>query len=109
MRGQTARVMLVIPFIIGITLLSSFMEEKSLHNLPPSVPSIEEPVAANTKAEEDKISGILPELEQILEDKEQVDGYTVEVYREYEVYRNKNGDVLKSVPTENLSFLRYKE
>ncbi|PLS18017.1 hypothetical protein CVD28_10070 [Bacillus sp. M6-12] len=50
----------------------------------------------------------MPSLENILDNSEQVDGYLVETYQEYEVYRNKNGMITKTVPTGNFSSLRYK-
>lgn len=46
-------------------------------------------------------------LEKVLEDKSVVDGYMVETYREYEIYKNKNGEVIKKVPTSNFDYVRY--
>ncbi len=46
-------------------------------------------------------------LEMILEEKT-VDGdYIIEEYREYEVYRDQDGEVIKSLPTSNVDYLRY--
>jgi hypothetical protein len=33
--------------------------------------------------------------------------YRVETYREFEVYKNNKGEVVKTVPTENYNYLRY--
>ncbi len=53
---------------------------------------------------------IIPaELEYILESKEEVDGYVVETYREHEIYKDATGNVIKSVPTSNYEYLKYKQ
>lgn len=54
---------------------------------------------------------ILPEFEYLHEndkDKE-VDGYIIETYREYEVYRSADGKIIKQVPTSNFEYIRYKK
>ena len=43
----------------------------------------------------------------VLESKTKKDGYIVETYREYEFYRDKNGQVIKKIPTSNENTLRY--
>ena len=46
-------------------------------------------------------------VEMMLEEK-MVDGdYVIEEYREYEVYRDVDGNIMKSVPTSNFDYLRY--
>lgn len=47
------------------------------------------------------------ELEEKLVHREEVDGYTVETYREYEIYKDQKGRVTKSVPTSNYDYIRY--
>ncbi|HWO95357.1 MAG TPA: hypothetical protein VNM45_03250 [Bacillus sp. (in: firmicutes)] len=47
------------------------------------------------------------ELEVKLVNREEVDGYTVETYREYEIYRDKEGKVKESIPTSNYEYIRY--
>jgi hypothetical protein len=49
----------------------------------------------------------LPVLEEKLEKTTHVDGYTVETYQEFEVYRDKNGNVTKRVPTSKTETLKY--
>ncbi|MGD6817427.1 hypothetical protein [Metabacillus sp. 84] len=34
--------------------------------------------------------------------------YKVETYREYEVYTDSNGEIIKEVPTSNFNYLRYR-
>ncbi|WP_078411522.1 hypothetical protein [Priestia abyssalis] len=48
------------------------------------------------------------ELEEKLVEQEEVDGYIVETYREYEIYKDKEGNVTKSVPTSNYDYIRYR-
>lgn len=49
----------------------------------------------------------IPDIEEKLENRESVDGYIIETYREYEVYKDKNGEVIKSVPTTKMDTLKY--
>lgn len=52
-------------------------------------------------------SSDIPVLEEKLEKTEKVDGYIVETYQEYEVYKDKDGNVLKSEPTGKIDTLQY--
>ncbi|MBT2725116.1 MULTISPECIES: hypothetical protein [unclassified Bacillus (in: firmicutes)] len=52
-------------------------------------------------------SNDIPVLEEKLEKIEKVDGYIVETYQEYEVYKDKDGNVLKSEPTGKTDTLQY--
>lgn len=54
---------------------------------------------------------ILPELEYIHEESEdeEVDGYIVETYREYEIYKDQEGNIIKQVPTSNYDYIRYRK
>lgn len=49
----------------------------------------------------------IPVLEDKLEKTEHVEGYTVETYQEFEVYRDKDGNVTKKVPTSKTEILKY--
>lgn len=48
-----------------------------------------------------------PTIKEKLEKKEKVDGYIVEIFREYEIYKDKDGNVVKSVPTSKTDMLKY--
>ena len=52
-------------------------------------------------------SSDIPVLEEKLEKIEKVDGYIVETYQEYEVYKDKDGNVIKSEPTGKIDTLQY--
>jgi hypothetical protein len=52
-------------------------------------------------------SSDIPVLEEKLEKVERVDGYIVETYQEYEVYKDKDGNVIKSEPTGKIETLQY--
>jgi hypothetical protein len=60
---------------------------------------------------EELLETIVPELEYIHEEDkdEEVDGYIVETYREYEIYRDQDGNIVKQIPTSNYDFIRYKK
>lgn len=51
----------------------------------------------------------MPTLEYLFEQQEEVDGYVVETYREYEIYYDKKGNQIKKVPTSHFDFIRYKK
>ncbi len=57
--------------------------------------------------ENEEIAALNYSLEMVLENKTKKDGYIVETYREYEFYRDGNGQVIKKVPTSNENTLRY--
>lgn len=63
--------------------------------------------ATNEQSSEDdnQIYSLETKLVDVVED----EGYTVEVYREYEVYKDEEGNTIESVPTDNYQYLRYKE
>ncbi|WP_025845404.1 hypothetical protein [Paenibacillus ehimensis] len=42
-----------------------------------------------------------------LADRYQDGSYLVEAYREYEIYKDRNGKTVKTVPTENFNYIRY--
>ncbi len=48
-----------------------------------------------------------PNTVEKLEKRTKENGYIVETYREYEVYKDSNGNVIKSVPTSKTDTLRY--
>jgi hypothetical protein len=50
-----------------------------------------------------------PSLEFFFEEANEVDGYIVEEYREYEIYKDANGNVIKEQPTSNVEYIRYKQ
>ncbi|SEH63100.1 hypothetical protein SAMN05192559_102378 [Halobacillus karajensis] len=49
------------------------------------------------------------ELELVQEGTKMVDGAKVEAYREYEIYKNSDGKVIKKVPTDHYQYLKYKD
>ncbi|MFY4774502.1 hypothetical protein [Metabacillus sp. RGM 3146] len=48
-------------------------------------------------------------LDERLVNTSEADGYIVEKYQEFEVYKDSKGNVVKSVPTSNYNYLRYKK
>ncbi|WP_223590019.1 hypothetical protein [Neobacillus bataviensis] len=49
----------------------------------------------------------VPELVDKLEKTKKEDGYIIETYEEYEVYKDQNGKVIKSEPTGKTETLKY--
>ncbi|KAA9017041.1 hypothetical protein [Niallia endozanthoxylica] len=72
---------------------------------------LSEPVVSNDEEagsqESEEVEAQDFTLEMMLEEKSKVDGYIVETYREYEIYKNENGELIKKVPTSNFDYIRY--
>ncbi|WP_453990215.1 hypothetical protein [Bacillus nitroreducens] len=66
----------------------------------------DEEVEANSDAE-DPIEGLIPELEMEFVGTEVVNGNKVDIFREYEIYRNEANEVIKKVPTDYYEYLEY--
>jgi hypothetical protein len=94
--------------IIGYFDSAQFVEkEDAITSFP--VPT-EETASANASSDQDSQEPYQhPFLETKLVDVTEDDGYVVEVYREYEVYKDKEGNIIERKPTENYQYLRYKE
>lgn len=70
----------------------------------------EETASANAANDQEfEKSQQLPILESKLVEITEYDGFVVEVYREYEIYKDAEGKIIDSIPTENYQYLRYKE
>ena len=81
--------------------------EQAITSLP--IPT-EETASANASNDQgNQESKQTPLLESKLVNITEDDGYIVEVYREYEVYKDAEGNILERKPTENYQYLRYKE
>lgn len=48
-------------------------------------------------------------LEFILEEVKEEGNYIIEVYREYEIYKDENGNIIERIPTSNYNYLRYEQ
>lgn len=68
--------------------------------------SADQPASADLGVEEN-IESIVPVLELKLVKQEKVNGHLIETYREYEVYKDANGEVMKRNPTGHYEFLKY--
>ena len=72
--------------------------------------SIEENDDTNEKSlETEEVAALNYSLEMVLENRTEVDDDIVETYREYEIYKDDKGEVVKKVPTSNYDYLRYKK
>ncbi|WP_053363621.1 hypothetical protein [Bacillus sp. FJAT-27251] len=61
------------------------------------------------KSEEELNDEMLPQLEMFLVGREEVDGYMVETYREYEIIKDPEGKLIQKTATENYEYIRYKQ
>ncbi|MDQ0219625.1 hypothetical protein ELQ35_19030 [Peribacillus cavernae] len=69
---------------------------------------IESTIAEPKKQKDLSEENLKFQLDQRLIKQENVDGYHVETYREYEIYKDRKGDVKEVVPTSNYEYIRYK-
>ncbi|MGM0876280.1 MAG: hypothetical protein ACQEWV_16290 [Bacillota bacterium] len=93
--------------IIGYFDSALFAEKEDLISSFP-IPT-EGTASATISNENNEQSQQKPILETKLVDITEDDGYVVEVYREYEVYKDEEGNIIENKPTENYQYLRYKE
>jgi hypothetical protein len=94
--------------IIGYLDSPLFAEkEDAVTSLP--IPTEETASANASNDQSNQEAEQTPLLENKLVDITEDDGYIVEVYREYEIYKGDEGNILESKPTENYQYLRYKE
>lgn len=64
-------------------------------------PVIAQPMDQNVSAEHPEIK------EKLVKREKEEDGYIMETYREYEVYKDNAGNVVKTVPTDKEDTLKY--
>jgi hypothetical protein len=112
--------------IVGVLAVLGFVAyletpENNYHGFTPdlhvdSTPTIreeiekeieEESIEAYAHIEQESIPAV-SSVELELVDTYEEDGYMVEKYRKYELYRNDNGVIVKKEPTSNYEFLKYK-
>ncbi|PLT29610.1 hypothetical protein [Peribacillus deserti] len=91
----------------GLLAFAAFMETPGI--LQEKDTSSMQAVYGPSEDEETSKETEVPILESRLIHTEKEDGYIVETYQEYEVFKDKSGNEIKSVPTTKVEYLRYKE
>lgn len=109
--GTVGTAVFLIVFIGVLAFLESpqTLDKEDISASFPVVTSELETTVSDKTEEEKALLTQLPTLENKLVDSSVVDGYIVETYQEYEVYKDKKGDVLESIATENFDYIRYKQ
>lgn len=92
--------------ILAIIACIAYFESSEQEQLM-SIPALSNEDESVATSKEEKLN--LPILEKKLVDVTYMDGDRVEVYREYEVYKDENGKIIKSIPTSEYNYLRYKQ
>lgn len=82
-------------------------KEEAISRIPLPTDETESAAASNDQSSEESQQPTV--LESKLIDITEEDGYIVEVYREFEVVKDEEGNIIESTPTENYQYLRYKE
>ena len=88
-------------FLASIQLIMVEMENRMQE--PEAVP------AGSLKSEGQLSDFGIPSLEWYLVSRETEDDYIVETYREYEVYRDMEGEIIKKNSTDHYDYIRYKQ
>ncbi|REJ10451.1 hypothetical protein [Halobacillus trueperi] len=99
------------PFLLllGVIALIGYMESPQMlpedHFQSPVSTENNETEAVATQDKEEPFTTM--ELELVYEGTKVVGGAKVEAYREYEIYKDRDGNMIKEVPTENYNYLKY--
>ena len=119
MLSKSSSVLFSIIFIVFILGVVAYLDTAELQNndtssfltsVSANEDMIEETLGDVNQSKEDPLDSIIPNLEyRLVETSLTVDGYLLETYREYELYEDENGNILKSVPTANYEYIRYKQ
>lgn len=98
-------------FLVAVVLVIGYLESPVFSEKEDVVTSLPLPVDETTSAssQENEQLELTPEFENKFVEVTEEDGYIVEVYQEYEIYKDAEGNVLESVPTSNYQYLRYKQ
>ncbi|MDP4164252.1 MAG: hypothetical protein Q8898_14215 [Bacillota bacterium] len=98
----------ITPVLLLLTLgFSAYLESPDSFMNKAYVTSKSEPVMA--QMEKEPTPPQIPILEERLEKREKVGNYIFETYREYEISKDKSGNVIKAVPTSKTDFLKYRD
>ncbi|MBD8070425.1 hypothetical protein [Bacillus sp. PS06] len=110
--ASTIFTVLFLLFIFGMTayLETTFISDEDTSGILTNFSAADEvqETLSEEQSEEEEVTEILiPTLEDRLVNTELIDGYIVEEYREFEVYTDEEGNVVKTVPTANYNYIRY--
>jgi hypothetical protein len=100
MKTKTSLLGLILVLALGAYLDSPFSFLNIKYSYTADQPVMAQPVQVVEPAD-------IPEMVENLKKTEKVDGYIVETYEEYEVYKDKNGKITKKVPTGKTDTLQY--
>ncbi|MYL48094.1 hypothetical protein GLV98_01295 [Halobacillus litoralis] len=95
--------------LLGVFAWIGYMESPNMkpedHFQTPVSTEDRETEAVATQETEDLFTTM--ELELVHEGTKVVDGSKVEAYREYEIYKDRDGNIIKEVPTEHYNYIKY--
>ncbi|USK86950.1 hypothetical protein [Peribacillus asahii] len=105
---KTQEKLLILLNVILIIMAVSYLETKTNLATSENVP-LNVPVDGQVKTLVNDVNGNIYTLETKLVGQKKENGYLVEIYREYEIYKDNNGKIIKSIPTSHFEYLRYAE
>ncbi|SEA98350.1 hypothetical protein SAMN05421743_1123 [Thalassobacillus cyri] len=96
--------------VVAILLFASFLESPTMNTrggtFAPSE-NAEETSEVSGQSQENEATAYTS-LESVLVESKELDGYLVEAYQEIEIYKDKQGNIVKRVPTYNYDYIKYK-
>ncbi|MDQ0270558.1 hypothetical protein [Cytobacillus purgationiresistens] len=82
-------------------------EPDNMYSMIPVVNDLKDVEEVDQAADKDPLAGIIPTLELKLVDTQIESDQIIEKYRQYEVYRGKDNQVLESVALDHYEYLKY--
>jgi len=102
----------IVLFILVLLAVSSYFHHAFFFNdqrSPSNYLPVNQLIIEEDNEETEETEEYIPIYEYRLDKTEEHDGYIVETYREYEIYKNEKGKIVKTIPTENYNYIRYKK
>ncbi|MBO8170789.1 MAG: hypothetical protein H0Z33_02740 [Bacillaceae bacterium] len=114
-RAGIVSAVLFLTITVNLILIAMILAPRGHYDPANVMRSITVTYDSNTINQEKRVRLTLPEREEsermeltwrLIETSVKGD-YQIETYREYEIYKNSEGDVIRTVPTEHFEYLRY--
>jgi len=99
----------IVLFILLLLAVSSYFHHAFFFNEQPSSSNYLPVNQLIIEEDMEEMEEYIPIYEYRLDKTEEHDGYIVETYREYEIFKNEKGKIVKTIPTENYNYIRYKK
>lgn len=96
-------------FLVFILVVFLDSPKSEFHQSTITSMTLEEQEVDASATNTDKVHSSNASLEYILEEVKVESKYIVEVYQEYEIYKDEDGNIIERIPTSNFNYLRYEQ